>query len=121
LVARDVVQRRGIAALDVVRQDREDRRRQAFDLDVEPGRQVAAHLVDARLHELRRDEHVGVRCEVHRHLHRAGGSSGSARGARPGTMLTGLLDRPATLKTTWRAPSCRAFGDDGDAGEDQLG
>ena len=39
LIARDVVQRRRIAALEVVREDREERRRQPLDLDVEPGRQ----------------------------------------------------------------------------------
>ena len=41
LIARDVVQRRRIAALEVVREDREERRRQALDLDVEVRRQVA--------------------------------------------------------------------------------
>ena len=40
LIARDVVQRRRVAALEIVRDDREERRRQPLDLDVEPGRQI---------------------------------------------------------------------------------
>ena len=40
LVARDVVQRGRIAALEIVRENRKDRRRQSLDFDVEIGRQI---------------------------------------------------------------------------------
>ena len=45
LIRRDVVEGGRIAALEIVGQDREQRRRQPFDLDVESLREVAAGLV----------------------------------------------------------------------------
>src|SRR2546426_1641128 len=40
----------GIAALEVVRQDREQRRRESLDLDVEIGREASLHLVRSEEH-----------------------------------------------------------------------
>src|SRR2546426_10327625 len=58
----------GIAALEVVRQDREQRRRESLDLDVEIGREASLHLVDARAHELEGVAHVRGRGEGDRDL-----------------------------------------------------
>src|SRR5438093_1012313 len=58
LVARDVVQCGRIAALDVVRQDREERWRHPLDLDGHASGQVGHDLVDARADLLERVNHL---------------------------------------------------------------
>ena len=52
LVARDVVQRRRIAALEIVGEHRKERRRQALDGDHDARREVALDLIHARLYLL---------------------------------------------------------------------
>src|SRR5205823_1016501 len=59
LIRRDVIQRRRITALEVVRDDGKERWRESLDLDVESLWQRGAHLIDTRLHLLQRELHVG--------------------------------------------------------------
>ena len=68
LVPGDVVQRRGVAALEVVRQDREERRSEALHLDGETRWQFAGQLLDARPHQLQRVRHVRLLAEGDRDL-----------------------------------------------------
>src|SRR5438445_2638804 len=80
LVPRDVVQCGWVAALDIVRKDREERRRHPLDLDAHARRQVGHDLVDARADLLQRVEHLRARRAINADAQRA---AGGPRARRP--------------------------------------
>src|SRR5438874_8396537 len=120
LIARDVVQRRRIATLHIVGQDREQRWRHALHLDVHAGGQVGHDLVHARTDFLQRVDHLGRGREVHADL----GATPDAPGPDAGDARDDagcLFDRPGHTEQLLARAERRAGGDDRDAGKVELG
>ena len=120
LVPRDVVERRRIATLEVVGEDREEGRREPVRDDVESRRELAEHLIDALLHELQRVLHLRSRGEGHVEFGR------TADRARLYTDHAGhdahrLLDRPRDAGGHLPRAERRALRDDRDAREGEFG
>ena len=120
LVPRDVVQCGWVAALDIVRQDREERRCHPLDLDAHARRQVGHDLVDARADLLQRVEHLRARREIHVDLGAAPDGTRSDPG-NAGDDTDGFLDGPRHAEQLLARAERRAGCDDRDAGEGQLG
>ena len=71
VVTRQIVERRRIAPLDVVGDDREQRGCELLDLDLQIGRQRRLDLIHAGPHQLQRAIHIGARRERDRDFRRA--------------------------------------------------
>ena len=120
LVARDVVQGGRITPLEVVRDDREQRRSESLDLDLQVRRQHPLDLAHARAHELKGVGHIGARREGDRDLARAADRLRlDARHARDHAHR--LLERPRDAEDHLARAEGRALRDDLDPREQELG
>ncbi len=118
-VAGEVVQRRRVTALEVIRQNRKQGRGELLYLEVEPRGQVGGRLIHARPHQLDRVPHVRARRERYRDLAPAPDRvRPDPRHARHNAHR--FFERTGDAEYHLARSERRALGDDGNAGEHQL-
>ena len=119
LKARDVIERRGVAAFEIVTDDRKNGRREPLHHKVETRGQVAADGVHTCLHLLQRHKHVD------RRRHRDIDLAAAANGPRCHPRHTGhdadrFLERARDTEHLLPRSKCAAFSNDRDPREFKL-